>query len=57
MVSPAFMQSISLARSLELDALALIQKNRALARAHHYVKIFAHAHDRWAPLIFGACLR
>ena len=42
------LSSIALARSSKLDALALIQKNRALARAraHHVVKNFARARAR-----------
>ena len=49
----------ALARSSKNGALALIQKNRALARAraHHLVKNFARARKRWAPLIFCARLR
>ena len=47
----------ALVRSSKLDALALIQNNRALTRAHHFVKKFAHARGRRAPLIFCAHLR
>ena len=51
-------EETALTRSSKNDALALTQKNRSLARAHHFGKISARAHARgWrAPLIFCAHL-